>query len=117
MDEKHHVAISLRRQQAGLEFVFRRVIGELTHETRQPCTNQRDLVEWWIEADLLTYRCGYKTTSQEVRTLGVAETKYVSAEVADTFTGVYIGMFATGNGERSQATAYFDWFEYHPIST
>jgi alpha-N-arabinofuranosidase len=117
MDEKHHVAISLRRQQEGLEFVFRRVIGELTYETRQPCTNQIEIVEWWIEADLLNYRFGYKTASHEVRTLGVAETKYVSAEVADTFTGVYIGMFATGNGERSQTTAYFDWFEYRPISS
>jgi xylan 1,4-beta-xylosidase len=30
------------------------------------------------------------------------------------FTGVYIGMYATGNGQRSGAHADFDWFEYAP---
>jgi alpha-N-arabinofuranosidase len=30
------------------------------------------------------------------------------------FTGVHIGMYATGGGRRSGANADFDWFEYRP---
>ena len=30
------------------------------------------------------------------------------------FTGVYLGMYATGLGRRSSVPADFDWFEYAP---
>ena len=30
------------------------------------------------------------------------------------FTGVFIGLFATGNGQHRTAPADFDWFEYQP---
>jgi len=40
------------------------------------------------------------------------ESKYLSSEVAGGFTGVYLGMFAEGNGKSKTSPAYFDWFEY-----
>jgi xylan 1,4-beta-xylosidase len=51
--------------------------------------------------------------------LGVLSTRPLSAECVSRprrmcFTGVYLGMYATGNGERSKAPADFDWFEYQP---
>ncbi len=33
--------------------------------------------------------------------------------VVGSFTGVYLGMYATGNGKASSAPADFDWFEYY----
>jgi len=44
--------------------------------------------------------------------IGKADYKYLSSETAGGFTGVYIDMFATGNGQRSASDADFDWFEY-----
>lgn len=44
--------------------------------------------------------------------LGEAPVRYLCAEVADTFTGVYLGLFATGNGSSAKSHADFDWFEY-----
>jgi alpha-N-arabinofuranosidase len=32
--------------------------------------------------------------------------------VAGGFTGVYFGLYATGNGQPSAAEAHFDWFDY-----
>ena len=29
-----------------------------------------------------------------------------------TKRNVYIGLFATGNGKKSQTKAWFDWFDY-----
>ncbi|MFW5980931.1 MAG: glycoside hydrolase family 43 protein, partial [Halanaerobiaceae bacterium] len=40
------------------------------------------------------------------------ETRYLSSEVAGGFTGVYLAMYATGNGEETSVPADFDWFEY-----
>ena len=28
------------------------------------------------------------------------------------FTGVYVGLYATGNGQASTTNADYDWFEY-----
>jgi alpha-N-arabinofuranosidase len=44
--------------------------------------------------------------------LGKALTRYLSSEVAGGFTGVYVGLYATGNGQPSTVPARFDWFDY-----
>jgi alpha-N-arabinofuranosidase len=44
--------------------------------------------------------------------LGKALTRYLSSEVAGGFTGVFVGLYATGNGQPSSAPAHFDWFDY-----
>jgi alpha-N-arabinofuranosidase len=32
------------------------------------------------------------------------------------FTGVVIGLYATGNGQANSVPADFDWFEYEPVN-
>ncbi len=44
--------------------------------------------------------------------LGKAETRHLSTELAGGFTGVYLGMYATGNGKDSPTWAEFGRFEY-----
>jgi alpha-N-arabinofuranosidase len=48
------------------------------------------------------------------RPLGRAAVRYLSSEVAAGFTGVYFGLYATGNGQPASAAAHFDWFDYEP---
>ncbi|WNH12585.1 hypothetical protein [Thalassobellus suaedae] len=31
------------------------------------------------------------------------------------FTGVYVGLYATGKGKKGESEANFDWFEYKTI--
>ena len=46
--------------------------------------------------------------------IGPVSTETLTAQknASLNFTGVFIGMYATGNGQRSLAPADFDWFEY-----
>ena len=44
--------------------------------------------------------------------LGTATTRDVSTEKVGGFTGVYIGMYASGNGEANANPADFDWFDF-----
>lgn len=44
--------------------------------------------------------------------IGKAQSKFLSTEFAGGFTGVYIGLYATG----TPRSADFDWFEYEGIS-
>jgi alpha-N-arabinofuranosidase len=46
--------------------------------------------------------------------VGTAATKDLSTEVIGGFTGVYIGMYASGNGTPNTHPADFDWFDYEP---
>ncbi len=48
-------------------------------------------------------------------TLASARPRYLSSEVAGGFTGVYFGLYATGNGAASTTPADFDWFEYEGV--
>jgi xylan 1,4-beta-xylosidase len=38
--------------------------------------------------------------------------RYLSSETVGGFTGVYVGLYATGNGKPCSANADYDWFEY-----
>ena len=48
-------------------------------------------------------------------TLLARASKFLATEVAGTFTGVYFGLYATGNGTSSTAPAFVDWFDYEPL--
>ena len=54
----------------------------------------------------------FKEKDKEIVKIGEGESYYLSTEVGVAFTGVYIGMYATGNGKNSTSAAYFDWFDY-----
>ncbi len=51
---------------------------------------------------------------EEYILLGKQDTRYLSTEVAGGFTGVMIGLYASSNGQPSNAKAYFNWFDYLP---
>ena len=59
-------------------------------------------------------------TGKRRKVLGTLPTRQLSTEfgLAKTgnlsFTGVVIGLYASGQGERAQSPADFDWFEYRP---
>ena len=47
--------------------------------------------------------------------IGSSETSVYSYENSDSFMGVLIGMYATGNSEKNANPADFDWFDYEGI--
>lgn len=65
-----------------------------------------------IISDPNFYYFQYSADGSKFQTLSVLDTKYLSSEVAGGFTGVYLGVYATGNGSPSNNAAYFDWFNY-----
>jgi xylan 1,4-beta-xylosidase len=65
-----------------------------------------------IDADQARYLFSHGPSEDDLRPLGDGETRYLSTEVAGGFTGVYLAMYATGNGAPCKHPAYFDWFDY-----
>ncbi|MBN1303255.1 MAG: glycoside hydrolase family 43 protein [Anaerolineales bacterium] len=44
-----------------------------------------------------------------------ADGRILNTEIAGGFIGAYLGLYASSNGEPSQSTADFDWFEYRSL--
>lgn len=64
-----------------------------------------------IAADRLKYTFYYGYSPDGMIELGTASTRFLACEVSGrSFTGTYVGMYASGNGQRSKAPAYFDYF-------
>ena len=49
---------------------------------------------------------------KKAQLVGTATTKDVSNEMIGGFTGVFIGMYASGNGKANTNPADFDWFDF-----
>lgn len=113
MNETHHYELGVTSRDGARCVFVRRRIGDLMAETAcEPIA--AGVVELQIEANPESYTFSVVVDNQPPRTLSTGSTRYLSSEVAGGFTGVYIGMYATGNGQSTAAPADFDWFDYQP---
>jgi xylan 1,4-beta-xylosidase len=69
-----------------------------------------------IEGDNIRSTFSYGTSESNYKTIGgIQDLSIVSDEVAGGFSGPYVGMYATSNGEKTKSIASFDWFEYKNV--
>jgi alpha-N-arabinofuranosidase len=112
MNERHHYDLFIQKEGNDRSVVLRYRIGSLVHIEKKAKLPPGP-VQLRITAKQLSYTFSYLPAgSTEFISLGKMETRYLSSEVAGGFTGVYLGMFASGNGKTSVTPAIFDWFEY-----
>jgi xylan 1,4-beta-xylosidase len=114
MNERHHYEIAVTRLAGRRCVIVRRRIGSLAAIVAQERIGAGP-VTLEIEAHPEMFTFSYAPQGREPRALAQGETRYLSSEVARTFTGVYFAMYAAGNGQASAAPAFFDWFEYRPL--
>jgi xylan 1,4-beta-xylosidase len=113
MNTHHHYDIAVVREGAARQVVVRRTIGDM-----QVIAAKRSLAEGpvllRVVADRTTFH--FETSQDGVRfeRMASAWARYLSQQVAGGFTGVYVGLYATGHGSLCQEPADFDSFEYEP---
>ncbi len=115
--ESHHTLFGIRLVDGARHAFLRKVqAGEATEVLSSDPLPEGDVV-LSISAEPLSYEFRYQANGGEEVTLGTQPTRELSSEHMSpgggmSFTGVYFGMFATGNGSASQAPADFKWFDY-----
>jgi len=94
-------------------FFMNMVKGELVEPIRYEEIEDGEVI-LSVEAKPLSYELFYQINDELAKSMGKALTKYLTFEevVGYLFTGVYFGMYATGNGKVSTTPADFDWFEF-----
>ena len=70
-----------------------------------------------VSADRHAYRFSYRQNGRTVTLPAALPTAALSTEQAGGFTGVMFGMYASGNGARSNAPARFARFSYRGHET
>ncbi len=111
MNERFHyeIAVGIRN---GVKKVFvRRRIGSLW-KVESENEYEQDSIILSVQADAKNFTFTYQSRGRESITIGTGECCLISTEVTGGFTGVFLGLYATGNGCASKNPAYFDWFEY-----
>lgn len=112
MNEKHHYDLYVTREGEQRVIILRYRIGNVSHIAFSASLPEGS-VRLRIASEPLWYTFSYLPAGgKEFIPAGKMESKYLSSEVAGGFTGVYLGMFATGNGKACGQPAYFDWFDY-----
>ena len=111
MNEAHHYEIGITLRDGARRVFVRRRIGDLTAITAEQTIPDGPVVlQVSADKDTYTFACGTDTTTLAPLATGMC--RYLSSEVAGGFTGIYFGLYATGNGQPSTAPADFAWFDY-----
>lgn len=110
-NEQYHYDVALMKENGQKCVIFRKTVGSLCLiEKRLPYTDEEITLK--VKADDTTYTFSFTDSSGKATDLGIGECGFLSKEVAGGFTGVYFGLYATGNGKESANDASFDWFKY-----
>lgn len=114
---EHHYDFVVSRSGRGRRVFLRRTVGDIKYVAYEQEIDEGAIL-LAISADSLSYRfrSGAAEGDSVLSELGTARTQFLSTEAADNgFVGVFVGMYASGNGEPSITPAYFDWFDYRPL--
>lgn len=112
-DVTYHYNLSVRNTGSKKELVLTYSLGRL-HHTEKELPLQDGPVQLRITGTQEAYAFEYSQANRPFQKIGEVDTRFLSAETAGGFTGVYIGLYATGNGRKSGSPADFDWFTYEP---
>jgi alpha-N-arabinofuranosidase len=120
-NDKYHYEIAVTLKNGKRQVLFRKVIKGKIIEPVQYVDIQPGPVILTVKAMPLSYEFSCQSADGSRQVLGTALTKDLSVEEIGfedgmCFTGVYFGMYATGNGQKCTTPADFDWFEYVSIN-
>lgn len=115
MNETHNDSLAIS-QRDGCRIIFlRRQIGDLSAMVFIGVAPQDGPVRLKVVANPTRYDFYWSAEEHPEKHCGSGATHYLSTEVAGGFTGVYLGMYATGNGNPCEQPATFHWFDYEPL--
>lgn len=112
-DEQHHYVLAVMRRGQERVAVLRIRLGLIASDLRSVALAPGPVT---LRASGTADRYAFSIRQGEGAwtSMGELDTRYLSSVTAGGFTGVYIGLYASGNGKPATAPADFDWFSYRP---
>jgi xylan 1,4-beta-xylosidase len=121
-NDNNHCEVGITLRDGRRQVFFRKVLDGKTVERVALAALPDGDVVLSMKAQALSCEFFYQPPDGKETSLGTIRTRDLSTETLTAqknasfnFTGVFIGMYATGNGTRNSTPADFDWFEYQPV--
>ena len=114
-DAQHHYKLYIQTTGKKRELVLAYHIGNIKAIEKR-VTLKSGTVKLSVSGTQEFYEFGFSQGNAPLMTLGKVQTRYLSFETAGGMTGVYIGLYATGNGSTAKTPADFDDFSYKPVT-
>lgn len=111
MDYQAHYNLSIKNIDGIRHIVLTYNLGSIRHLEKQIPLNE-GAVTLKVESNGTHYSFSYSYDDKTFEKLGTMESKFLSTETNGGFTGVFVGLFSSGNGQKASSNADFDWFEY-----
>ncbi len=113
MNGSYHYCVFVAMQHGKLIAGLRLQVGDITHmRASRELPGPAGSFRLAVEADEKHYRFLACCGDAPLEELGSGLVRHLSTEVAGGFTGVMVGLYATGNGKPSTCPADFAWFDY-----
>nr|ABB92159.1 arabinofuranosidase [uncultured bacterium] len=115
LNESSHFEIAIKQVDGEKRVIATKTIQGVTEEIGH-CIIHKDKIKLSISSDRENYYFKFAEEDGEWNKIGDASLCHLSSEknggFGGTFTGVCIGLYATGNGNECREPAYFDWVHY-----
>ena len=106
-----HFDLMVSSQKGKRYLVVKLQFGQTTYQSEK-VDLAPGAVELRIESTGPTFTFSYSQNGADFKTIEKADARFLSTETVGGFTGVYVGLYASGNGTSSKAKATYDWFDY-----
>ncbi|MBS2099326.1 glycoside hydrolase family 43 protein [Carboxylicivirga linearis] len=110
-NDANHYALVVTQKDGKRVVKFRRVLEELLEDEIYTAIPDGDVV-LRITATPLEYQFWVQAKGFETSLIASAPTKDLSTEKVGGFIGVFIGMYASGNGQANTNPADYEWFDF-----
>ncbi|MGM0124280.1 xylan 1,4-beta-xylosidase [Enterococcus sp. AZ194] len=112
LNRVHHYELAVKKQGSQLQVTLRQRIGELSGVTQTRVIEATDIVYLQITTSPAVYLFSAGSDEENLMAIGEAATRYVTTEVGGVFTGVFLGLYATGNGTELTEPVTCEWCDY-----
>lgn len=111
LDNEHHMELVVTVRNGERLVIFRKNVADIMVEI-EGIKFGKEIKEIYlcISGDKYQYYFYCGSSKNEMKLVGRTNVKHLAIECANSaFTGVYIGMYASGNGKDMDTKAYFDY--------
>jgi len=113
MSADYQYLFTITRRGGKRVVILRRIVGDIHHEETLAEVPE-GAIRLKVSSEPETYTFSWWSEEGGWNSAGTALTRFLSTEMARTWSGLLVGMYACGNGKVCTQPADFDWFEYEP---
>lgn len=111
LNNSNHFDMLVASRNGVRYLVVKLQFGQTIYRSEEVALSQGP-VDLKIESTGAEFIFSFAQNGEDFKVIEKADARFLSTETVGGFTGLYIGLYATGNGATSKAGAIYHWFEY-----